>query len=144
MGLIFQRTLKCENCGFEHQGKFGGHVISNGERYSVAQYCCNACHTVIDLEYRSSLKDNKETYFYPDGTSVSYDIKKSGEELKQENAINAIYKAMGKQKDTPPFCQKCGSHLSKLDVDAGKDAYCPECGQKSLIQKEIHVIACVD
>ena len=108
MGIIFQRTLKCENCGYEYQGKFGGHIISNGEHYGISQYYCKTCRNIIDLEYHSSLKDNVDKYFYPDGTEASYDIAKDEEELNIENAIN---KLTGSRKEIPPFCQTCGSHL---------------------------------
>ena len=141
MGIIFHKTLKCEKCGYEYHGKFGGHVISIGEHYNISQYYCNTCHIIIDLECYSSLKENAEKYFYPDGTEVSYDIAKTEDEL---NLENVIYKLTGRQKDVPPLCLKCGNHLFKLNIDNGDYAYCPKCGQKFLKQEEIHVLTYVD
>ena len=141
MGIIFHRTLKCENCGYEYHGTYGGHVISNGEHYGILQYYCKTCHSIIDLEYHLSLKENKEKYFYPDGSEASYDIEKKEEDLILENAI---YKLNGNLKEVPPLCQKCGNHLFKLDIDSSGYAYCPKCGDKSLKQEEIHVVAYVD
>ena len=141
MGIIFQRTLKCKNCGYEYRGKSGGHVISNGERYGISQYYCNTCHNIIDLECYSSLKDNIEKYIYPDGKEVSYNINKTEQELNIEETIS---KLTNHKKDMPPFCQTCGSHLYKLNIDNDETGYCPKCGQKTLRQKEIHVSAYID
>ena len=141
MGMIFHKTLKCENCGYEYCGKSGGHIISVGEHYSVSQYCCKSCHSIIDLECYSSLKDNVEKYIYPDGTEISHEIKKKNEETGQENTTN---KPTNDIKEMPPFCQKCGNHLFRLDIDSNVYACCPKCGQKSLKQKEIHITAYID
>ena len=127
MGIIFHRTLKCENCDYKYHGKIGGHIISNGERYSISQYYCNTCRDIIDLECYSSLRDNTEKYTYPDGTEVSYDI------VKKDST-----------KETPPLCKKCGNHLLKLDIDNDRYACCPKCGNKTLKQYEIHVLASID
>ena len=114
MGIIFQRTLKCENCGYEYHGKGGGHIISNGEHYGISQYYCNKCHKIIDLEYYLSLRENKEKYIYPDGTEVSYSIQKTEVELNLEQARCELnnYK-----NEVPPLCKDCGNHLLKLDLD---------------------------
>ena len=141
MGIIFHRTLKCENCGFEYQGKFGGHIISNGEHYGVSQYYCKTCNNIIDLEYHFSLKENTEKYFYPDGTEVTHSIEKTEEEL---NLEEAIYKLTGNSKNIPPICQVCGNHLFKLDIDNGESSFCPKCRHKSLKLEDIHVSAYVD
>lgn len=141
MGIIFHRTLKCENCGYEYQGRFGGHVISIGEHYGVSQYYCAACHSIIELEYYLSLKNNTGKYFYPDGTEVSYEITKTEHELKLEKAM---YLLTGNRKELPPLCQECGNRLFQLDFDNNEYAYCPKCGQKQLKQEEIHVMAYVD
>ena len=141
MGIIFHRTLKCENCGYEHQGKCGGHVISNGERYSVSQYYCNSCHKIVDLECYSSLRENVEKYIYPDGTEVSYNIEKTEEEL---NIEAAICKLTNRKKDLPPYCRECGQHLFKFDINSAEASYCPKCGEKTLKQKDINVVACID
>ncbi len=136
MGIIFRRTLKCINCGYVYRGKYGGHIISNGEHYSIAQYSCNNCHSIIDLENYSSLRDNTNKYFYPDGTELSYDI------VKKTDSDNAAEK--DSPKEIPPFCQDCGNHLFKYDINNDEYTYCPNCKQKSLRQQDIHVIACVD
>lgn len=142
MGIIFQRTLKCGNCGYEYHGKCGGHIIANGEHYDISQYYCKTCHSIVDLECYSSLKENKEKYFYPDGTEEVCDIvEKREEEPNLENALNNITVT---QKELPPLCQKCAKHMFKLDIDSGEYVYCPKCGHKSLKQKEIHVVVCVD
>ena len=131
MGIIFNKTLKCENCGYVYQGRNGGHIISNGERYGISQYYCSTCHSIIDLEYYSSLKENKEKYIYPDGTEVSYEI------IKKDSETND-------QKNEFPLCKECGNHLFRIDIGEGDYANCPKCGHKSLKQKAIHVNAYID
>jgi len=135
MGIIFHKTLKCENCGYEYSGKSGGHVISNGEHYGISQYCCKTCQNIVDLECYSSLKENIERYIFPDGTETSYDLEKKCIDFNP---------AKEGAKDLPPFCQECGSHLFKLNIDTNEYAECPKCGHKSLKQKEIHVSAYID
>lgn len=141
MGIIFNRILKCEDCGYEYNGKCGGHVIANGEHYSISQYHCNTCHSIIDLECYSSLKENVEKYIYPDGTEVAYDIKKTELELNIEDAICQL---TNRKKELPPLCRECGDHLFRLDVDSKEYIYCPKCGHKSLTQKGINVSVCID
>ena len=141
MGIIFRRTLKCESCGYEYRGKYGGHVIANGEHYSISQYYCKNCHSIIDLECYSSLRENAEKYFFPDGTEVSYNIEKQEEEISQEKAE---YEITGTKKELPPFCPECGSHLFKFDIDNNKNICCPECGNESMKQAELHVVTYVD
>ena len=142
MGIIFHRTLKCGNCGYVYKGKSGGHIISNGEHYGISQYYCNTCHSVMDLEYYLSLKTNTEKYFYPDGKEVSYEIKRNEDE--ELNPEDEIEKTVDELKERPPFCQECGKHLFKFDIDNNEAVYCPQCGHKSLEQKEIHVVICID
>ena len=141
MGIIFRKTLKCEHCGYEYRGKSGGHVISNGEHYGISQYCCKNCHNIIDLEKYSSLRENTEKYIYPDGTEMSYDIKKTEKGLDIEDVMN---QQTEDKNDLPPLCQICGKHLFKIDIDNNEYGYCPKCGHKSLKQKEIHVSAYID
>ena len=141
MGMIFNKILKCENCGYEYRGKGGGHIISNGERYGISQFYCKTCHSIIDLECYSSLRENIEKYTYPDGTEVSYNIIKKQEELDSENAENSQANV---QKDNRPLCQKCGDYLVKFEIGNNENGICPKCGHKSLKQKEIHVTAYID
>ena len=131
MGIIFHKILKCENCDYVYRGRSGGHIISNGEHYGISQYFCTTCRSIIDLECYSSLKENIEKYIYPDGTEVSYDIIKNGEEFDTQNS-------------KPPLCRECGNHMFRIDINNDECTYCPKCGHKSLKQKEIHVSAYVD
>lgn len=141
MGIIFHRTLKCEHCGYEYHGKGGGHVISNGEHYDISQYYCSNCHSIIDLECYSSLRENTERYTYPDGAEVTYDITKKDEEFNPENTA---YKLTDSLKNVPPLCKECGNHLFRLDIDNNGYACCPKCGRKSFKQKNVHVAAYID
>ena len=131
MGIIFHKTLKCKNCGYEYRGRSGGHIISNGEHYGISQYYCPECNSIIDLECYSSLKENIEKYIYPDGTEVSYDI------VNKDGRTNA-------RKDITPLCQNCGKHLFRIDISNDECTCCPQCGHKSLKQEEIHVSALID
>ena len=146
MGMIFYKTLKCENCGYEYHGKSGGNIIGFLEGYDISQYYCNTCDCIIDLKrYHSYWKENIEKYTYPNGAEVSYERNETEEyDDGKYNPEKSTQKLLSGLNNTPPFCQKCGSHLFRISVPEGEKAYCPICGHKSLKVEDLHLAACVD